>query len=152
MNAWKQYFVPYFMENYFKDPRYMSIDNQLVLIVFGSSNLPSSFGSETGVKEAFDYLEEQVKTLGYDGMIFLANGSSTNSLAAMGFDGSCAYNWGNSGYQVSVNQNNILASAKNTSMYTVPTISVGFNSIPWHGIRYPMMTPEDYETAHHLGS
>ncbi len=148
MNAWKQYFVPYFMENYFKDPRYMSIDNQLVLIVFGSSNLPSSFGSETGVKEAFDYLEEQVKTLGYDGMIFLANGSSTNSLAAMGFDGSCAYNWGNAGYQVSVNQNNILASAKNTSMYTVPTISVGFNSIPWHGIRYPMMTPEDYETAH----
>ena len=148
MDAWKNYYVPYFMENYFKDERYMAIDNQLVLCVFGANKLSETLGGESVVKEAFDYLEEEVKKLGFDGMIYLSCGSSSDSLAKMGFDGSYAYNWGNTGYQLSVNKERILASAKNTSMYTVPTISVGFNSIPWHGIRYPMMTPADFKTAH----
>ena len=150
MDAWKNYYVPYLIENYFKDPRYMTIDNQLLLCVFGGSKLTdgSALGSEAGVKAAFDYLEEEVKKLGFDGMIYLSCGSSSNSLANMGFDGSYAYNWGTSGYHLETNKNNILASAQNTNMYTVPTISVGFNSIPWHGVRYPMMTVADFKTAH----
>ena len=147
-NAWKNYYVPYMIENYFKDSRYMTIDNQLVLCVFGSDKLKTTLGSEAAVKEIFDYLEEEVQKLGFDGMIYLACGTSSDSLAAMGFDGSYAYNWGTSGYDVEVNKNRMLASASVKSMYTVPTVSVGFNSIPWHGIRYPMMTVEDYETAH----
>lgn len=146
--AWKNYYVPYMIENYFKDSRYMTIDNQLVLCVFGSDKLKTTLGSEAAVKEIFDYLEEEVKKLGFDGMIYLSCGTSSDSLAAMGFDGSYAYNWGTSGYDVEVNKNRMLSSASVKSMYTVPTVSVGFNSIPWHGIRYPMMTVEDYETAH----
>ena len=146
--SWKSYYVPYLIENYFKDGRYMTIDNQLVLCVFGSNKLKDTLGSEAAVKEIFDYLEEEVQKLGFDGMIYLACGSSSDSLAAMGFDGSYCYNWGTAGYDVEVNKKSILNSASVTSMYTVPTVSVGFNSIPWHGIRYPMMTVEDYEEAH----
>ena len=148
LTSWKSYYVPYLIENYFKDGRYMTIDNQLVLCVFGSNKLKDTLGSEAAVKEIFDYLEAEVQKLGFDGMIYLACGSSSDSLAAMGFDGSYCYNWGTGGYDVEVNKKSILNSASVTSMYTVPTISVGFNSIPWHGIRYPMMTPEDFETAH----
>ena len=54
---------------------------------------------------------------------------------------------GNNGYQLNVNTNSILASAKQGSVYTVPTISVGFNSVPWHGERYPMMSKEDFAAA-----
>ena len=146
--SWKSYYVPYLIENYFKDGRYMTIDNQLVLCVFGSDKLKNTMGSEAAVKEIFDYLETEVQKLGFDGMIYLSCGSSSDSLAAMGFDGSYCYNWGTGGYDVEVNKKNILNSASVASMYTVPTISVGFNSIPWHGIRYPMMTPEDFEEAH----
>ena len=148
MASWKNYYVPYLIENYFKDGRYMTIDNQLVLCVFGSNKILETMGSEASVKAMFDYLEEEVRKLGFDGMIYLACGSSTDSLAAMGFDGSYCYNWGTGGYDVEVNKRSILNSASVTSMYTVPTVSVGFNSIPWHGIRYPMMTVEDYEAAH----
>ncbi len=148
LSAFQKNFAPYFIEHYFKDSRYMTIDNRLVLCVFGPEKMAERIGSEAGVKECFDYLEEEVKKLGFDGMIYLVCGQSFDRYAEMGFDGSYAYNWGNAGSEVSVNKTSILNSASNKSMYTVPTISVGFNSIPWHGVRYPMMTTADYETAH----
>ena len=93
----------------------------------------------------FDSLEEEVKKLGFDGMIYLACGSASSAVEEMGFDGVHAYGWGNNGYQVSINQSSILRSAAyKGNVYTVPTISVGFNSVPWHNIRYPIMTAEDY--------
>ena len=148
LEAWKNDYVPYFIENFFKDPRHMTIDNRPVLCVFGADKIASRLGgSNAKVKECFDYLEDEVRKLGFDGMIYLACGSSSASLAEMGFDGCYAYNWGNEGYALSVNKNSILSSAANTALYTIPTISVGFNSIPWHGTRYPMMTKSDFAAA-----
>lgn len=147
-SVFQKNFAPYFIEHYFKDSRYMTIDNRLVLCVFGADKMAERIGGEAGVKQCFDYLEEEVKKLGFDGMIYLVCGQSADRYAAMGFDGSYAYNWGNAGSEISVNKTSILNSATNQSMYTVPTVSVGFNSIPWHGVRYPMMTPADYETTH----
>jgi len=144
-DAWKNHYVPYFIEYYFKDPRHIVIDNKPLLCVFGANKLPDRLnGTNADVKECFDYLEQEVKKLGFDGMIYLACGTSNASLAEMGFDGCYAYNWGNYGYQYNTNIININSSASNKSVYTVPTISVGFNSIPWHGIRYPMMSKEDF--------
>ena len=148
IDAWKSSFVPYFIEHYFKDPRYMTVDNRLVLCVFGAAELAGAAGSNAAVREMFDYLEEEVKAIGFDGVIYLACGSASDALGEMGFDGCYAYNWGTSGYDVEVNKNRILDSAANGSVYTVPTVSVGFNSIPWHGIRYPMMTADDFAGAH----
>ena len=148
LESFKQYYAPYFVENFFKDPRYMTIDNKPVVCMFGASNWSSAMGGDAKVKECLDYLEEEAKKLGFDGVIYLSCGSSSQALANMGFDGCYAYNWGTSGYNLDVNKTNILNSAKNTALYTVPTISVGFNSIPWHGVRYPMMTPSDFEAGH----
>ena len=147
MDEWKQNYVPYFIENYFKDERHITVDNRPILCVFGTDKLASRLGGNAKVKEAFDYLEEEIKKYGFDGMIYLACGSANSNIAAMGFDGCYAYNWGNSGYQLKTNTASILASAKKGTPYTVPTISVGFNSIPWHGIRYPMMSMTDYAAA-----
>lgn len=147
-NSWRDYFVPYLLEYYIKDSRHMVIDNQPVLCVFGAGRLSETLGGEANVKKCFDHLEDEVRKLGFDGMIYLSCGSASDSLAKMGFDGSYAYNWGTSGCELATNVNGILNSARNKSMYTVPTISVGFNSIPWHGIRYPMMTVEDFNAAH----
>ena len=141
----RRFVVPYWFENYFLDPRYMTIDNQLVLPVFGAGSLPTDdyFGSISGVKAEFNYLESVAKSYGFDGFILLAAGSSTDQLAQMGFDGTYAYNWGTEGKKYEHNVNSILSSAKNKRMYTVPTVSVGFDSIPWHGLRHGNMTTED---------
>ncbi len=146
--AWKNDYVPYFIENFFKDPRHIVIDNKPVLCVFGAGKIAERLGGGNDkVKQCFDYLEEEVKKIGFDGMIYLVCGTSSQAAADMGFDGCYAYNWGNNGYQLNVNTNSILGSAKQGSVYTVPTISVGFNSIPWHGERYPMMSKEDFAAA-----
>ena len=148
MEEWEKNYVPYFIENYFKDPRHIVIENRPVMCVFGADKLSSRLGGDANVKKAFDYLEEEIKKYGFDGMIYLACGSSSSRLAAMGFDGCYAYNWGSNGSQLEVNTSSILSSAKQGAVYTVPTISVGFNSIPWHGTRYPMMSMTDYASAH----
>lgn len=142
-----KYYVPYLVENFLKDARYMTIDNKPVLCVFGTERMAERAGGVGNVNEMFGILEQEAKKLGYDGMIYLACGSSNKTLADMGFDGSYAYNWGADGYKTEVNIEKNLSSAKDASVYAVPTISVGFNAIPWHGTRYPMMTKDDYKAS-----
>ncbi len=148
-SQFRKYVVPFWFENYFLDERYMTIDNQLVLPIFGATNLCDAdyFGSISGVKAEFDYLEEVAKQYGFDGVLFFSCGSSNDTLAMMGFDASYAYNWGTAGSSLDVNKDRITSSAKNTKLYTIPTISVGFDSVAWHKKRYELMTVEDYEAA-----
>ncbi len=146
MYAWKQYFVPYFIEHYFKDPNYMTLDNKLLLYVFGATKLAAadSFGSAAEVKEAFDYLEEEVKKLGFDGVIFAAsNNPADSTLASMGFDAAYAYNYGSAGYQVEVNKNGNRNYAASSACFGIPTASVGFNNVAWAGTRHPLITVAD---------
>lgn len=145
-DAFRNYYVPYWMENYFSDPRYMAIDNKLVFGIFGVENLISEFGES--LKDEFDYMREQVKALGYDGIIITASNTGTNTLAKYGIDAWNAYNWGNSGYSYDVNVSSNLNRAKYKDVYVIPVVSVGFNSIGWHGTRYPIMSVSDYKKTH----
>ena len=145
----RNYIIPYWFENYFTDSRYLTIENKLVLAVFVPETLADAnhFGSPEAVKAELEYLEEQAKKYGFDGALFFCNNTSSDKFAAMGFDASFAYNWSTAGSSVEVNKSRITASSNNKNMYTIPTISVGFDSIPWHGERYPLMTVENYGKA-----
>ncbi len=143
--------VPYWFENYFLDERYLKIDNKIVLPIYSASTLyaANNLGSAEAVKAEFDYLEEVAKSYGFDGVIYLSSGSGNSNaqLAAAGFDGACAYNWSTEGkkYDENVKRNtNSAAEAEKNGMYFVPTVSVGFDSIPWHAEREGMMTEEDF--------
>ncbi len=147
--AFREHIVPYWFENYFLDDRYLKLDNNIVLCIFGLDKLYGNtyFGSIENAKAEFDYLDEVAKSYGFDGVIVLASSTGNPSAAAqMGVEGMYAYNWGTEGSQINTNKNGMLNSAKNQGIYTVPTVSVGFDSIPWHGERHPNMTVEDYKT------
>lgn len=145
-NAFRSYFVPFWIENYFKDDRYMVIDNKPVLLVFGINHFINDMGSNAACKAELDYLRNEVKKLGFDDLIILAsNAWDSKSLADAGLDGCYAYNWGTSGYDVDYSIGRITSCAAVGATYTVPTISTGFNSLPWHGKRYPNMSVSDYE-------
>ena len=143
----KNFYAPYIIEYFFKDSRYMVIDNQPVVCVFGADKYATKIGGNAKMKEAFDVLEDEAKKLGFDGVIFLVCGKSSQNFKEMGFDGCYAYNWGVAGYQANINKEQNLSSASNDAVYTVPTVSVGFNNIAWsgNGIRNPMMSFEDYK-------
>lgn len=147
--AFRNYFVPYWIENYFTDPRYMTIDNKLVFSIFGvdSGNADNpSLINRLNLKADLDYMREEVKKLGFDGIIVTASHTGANYLKKYGIDGWQAYNWGTNGYQYSTNQNGMNNNFNKKDVYAIPTISVGFNSIPWHGIRYPLMSVSDFKS------
>lgn len=145
-NAFRSYFVPFWIENYFKDSRYMVIDNKPVLLVFGINHFINDMGSNAACKTELDYLREEVKKLGFDDLIILAsNAWDSQTLLDAGLDGCYAYNWGTKGYDVDYSIGRIKSCADVGKTYTVPTLSTGFNSLPWHGRRYPNMSLSDYE-------
>ena len=145
-DVWRQYYVPYFIEHHFKDPRYQKIRNRLPLYIFGgSTKLAKQFGGIDRMRAEFDYLEARVRELGYDGMIYvMSNERSCDAAAKMGYDATAAYNWGGEGWRYEVNVAGNEGNAKDRSCFTIPTASVGFNNEPWGGSRRPMMSPEDF--------
>ena len=147
VDAFKNYYVPYIIENYFTNPSYMTIDKKPVLAIFGASRLKSQFGNDAAtVKGMFDYLREEAKKVGFDGVIVLdCNGGETN-IKDYGFDGWYAYNW-STNYTLQEDINNNLNKQKNLDVYAVPTISVGFNHIGWAQERFPLMSVSDFKAA-----
>ncbi len=148
-DQFRNYIVPYWFENYFLDPRYMTIDNQLLLPVFGAWKLKDSdyFGSVTGVRKELDYLDEKAREYGFDGVLVLYNGTASSDYEKMGFDGVYAYNWSHEGNDWRKNIEKNTTSANVGSPYAIPTVSVGFDSIPWHGERYGNMPATDLGKA-----
>ena len=148
LEQFQKYFAANWIEYFFKDDRYMTLDNKPLVYIFGAGNVISGLGGPEKTKEAFDWLREEVKKYGFDGVLFFTSHSSdSETLKKAGFDGNAGYNWGTAGYSLDQNKTSILNNANKGFTYCVPTISVGFNSLAWWSVRYPMMSMTDYRAA-----
>ncbi len=144
----RNYVVPYWFENYFLDDRYLKLENKIVLPIYNIQRLATDyyFGSNEGFVEELDYLESIAYEYGFDGFIILASGTPSSQLENMYVDGTYAYNWGEDGRKAQQNINKIRNAASSSSIvHAIPTVSVGFDSIPWHHLRHGLMSAEDYE-------
>ena len=146
--AFRRYFVPYWIEQFFSDKRYMTIDNKAVMAVFGTWQLIKDFGSPAGVKAEFDYLRGEVKKLGYDDLIIMSCGGPSNEVRDCGFDAAYAYNWGKQGYDPDYTAKAIYSQQALNLVHVVPTASTGFNNVAWAETRSPDMTAEDFKKLH----
>lgn len=149
-SQFRNYVIPYWFENYFLDSRYLKIDNKIVLTIYNVEGLAQSnyFGSNAKVKTELDYLDKKAKDYGFDGVIILASGTPSVQMEAMGIDGTYAYSWSKDGKKLDVNKSRISSAAKSSkTVFGVPTVSVGFDSVPWHHLRYGLITKEDFKTA-----
>ena len=150
MDAWVNYFVPYLIEHHFKDPRYMTIDNKLLFPSFGSY-MTGEFWNVDTRKEALSYLEEQVKKLGFDGVIYVdVNWCRDEYSVETGIDGIFSYNHGQSGASFEGNKTEILTMLDGCSylgLYYVPTVSTGFNCVGWMNERTPLISTDEFAEA-----
>lgn len=142
--------VPYWVEYYLTDPRYMTIDNKPVITVFSIGDLLKDFGSAEGVKAEFDYLRDVCRGLGYDGAIIMVQAATTNdstlaTIREFGADATYAYNWGKA--NTSLEYENYVSGQFASGTNTVATISVGFNNVAWAGTRSSLIEPDDYKKA-----
>ena len=147
VDAFKNYYVPFIIENYFTNPSYMTIDNKPVIAIFGASRIKEHYknNAET-VKGMFDYLREEAKKVGFSGVIVLDCNSGETKLKDFGFDGWYAYNWGTD-YTLERDKAKNLEKQEKVDAYAVPTISVGFNHVGWAQERFPLMSVSDFKAA-----
>lgn len=146
--AFRKYYIPYWIEHFFSDKRYMRIDGKAIMAVFAPQCLIRVFGSPETVKKEFEFLRKAVCGCGYDGLIILACGMISEEIAACGFDGAYAYGWGKKGCDVGYTVSRIRAETEAGFLPIVPTASTGFNNVAWGGKRSDAITPDDFSKLH----
>ena len=133
----KEYIWKYWVEYYFKDDRYVRVDNKALLTVWNRWNFVNAFGGSEGAKAAVEFMNEDIKKYGYDGIVIITGaGPGANStalykeLGAIGFDGSYTYAWTDPSAesQIKFNKSDI-ESAKQVGSFHLPTVGMGFNDV-----------------------
>ncbi len=64
--------LPFWMENYFKYPGYLKIDNKPLLYIYDARKLGADLGGPANVAAAFDKMRAFCKKAGFDGLYLLS--------------------------------------------------------------------------------
>lgn len=140
--CFRKILVPYWIDYFFSDERYMAIDNKAFMSVYNAGGIINMFGGPEKTKIELDYLRGEVKKLGYDDLIIAFCDAPKEIYKLAGFDCSQAYNWGKQGDSVEQTKNLIRGQTETGHVHVIPTVSTGFNNVAWAGTRSPNMTPE----------
>jgi hypothetical protein len=93
-----QNLLPFWMENYFKDPGYLKVDNKPVLYVYRPEFLVDDLGGIGQVRAAFDKMRDACRAAGFDGLYLLGEYRGLDPkhltlLKSLGLDYVFAYCW-----------------------------------------------------------
>jgi len=142
LEDFREYIWNYWKEYYFSDPRYMTIENKPVLSVWSYSSFKECFGGVEGAKEALEFMREDIKTLGYDGLIFLTKSSMEES--EIGADAGYFYHYSKEGCSADY-QINTLEGYKDSPLHAIPTLAIGHNGIGRYDYREPLISLEGHK-------
>ena len=152
LEDFKTYIWSYWMDYYFLDNRFYTIDNKLVFTAWSYTNFKKAFGgTNEGAQEAVKFMNDDAKAHGFDGiMLFFADGhaqdaGSFSNMAALGATASYAYHWNQDGNNADKTITRLQRNQDYGKLYIVPTVSVGFNNIGWSGVRKPLASLEDHK-------
>ena len=136
VSNFKNYIWNYWKEYYFSDPRYMTLDNKPIFTVWSYSQFCNMFGGADVAAEVLEFMREDIKTLGYDGLVFLTR---TELAEEIGADGKFLYHFSREGgsdeYQIES-----LKTEKKLQMHVVPTLAMGHNDIGRNNVRSPLIS------------
>lgn len=129
--------VPYWVEYYFKDPRYLKIDNKPLFSFISYGGLKRDFGDEPEkIKAETDYLRNAAKTAGFDDLIIITTYNSSNkaemeNIKNSGIDYIYAYSWGYSTASVDTQISFMQNQANAPFDDIIPSPGMGRNDDPW---------------------
>ncbi len=152
LEQFKEYIWNYWLEYYFTDERYYTIDNKVVFTVWSYPNFKKSFGDTAeGAREAIAFMNEDIQKYGYDGVMVIffdyhkTDEATFRAIAEMGAEAAYAYHWIQDGNKYETTINRLENNAGFKALHIIPTVSVGFNNLGWSGTRKPMITVEDHK-------
>ncbi|MCU6794024.1 glycoside hydrolase family 99-like domain-containing protein [Paenibacillus sp. WQ 127069] len=144
--------VPYWMEYYFKDPRYVVIDNKPVIGIFSYSSLKQNFGgTAVAVKAEMDYLRQAVQSAGFDDIIILISSGSDaaqmQEMQAAGLNAVFSYSWGQFAGKETLQKLKLEQQRDAGSMDVIPVISMGRDDRAWGGPMGYYATPQEFQST-----
>jgi len=134
---WRDNIIPYWIEYFFKDPRYFKIDGKPLVSIYSLSNWQRMFGSTEECRQAISALRDACKQAGFPGVIVLmehrgADRNVLQTMKAIGVDYCYAYTWGTPDVNAQRNANigqRDAATAVGFNM--LPSISMGWDREAW---------------------
>lgn len=93
-----QNLLPFWIDNYFRHPSYLKIDNKPLLFIYRPEFLVQDLGNEANVHKAFEHMRQACRAAGFDGLYLLGEyrGLDPKHLELMrrlGLDYTFAYCW-----------------------------------------------------------
>ncbi len=151
LDQFKEFIWSYMIDYYFLDDRYYTIDNKVVITVWNYNNFEKAFGSVDLAKKAVEFMNEDLKQYGFDGiLIFFADqhqisAGAFDRMAQLGGSGAYAYHWNQDGCDADKTISRLDNNQAHRKIHIVPTVSVGFNNVGWSGTRKPLISLEDHK-------
>lgn len=151
--------LPWWIENYFKRPEYLKIDNKPVLFIYRPEYLVDDLGSVENVRSALNKARQACVEAGFDGLILLGEYRGTDPrplqlMADEGLDYTFAYCWPMpagrpSGREaVQAQESYWKKHAEQGIIPEVLTVSMGWDSTPWHySSSIWQLTPDEFSEA-----
>ena len=151
----------YWIDNYFKRPNYLRVDNKPVMIIFSPHRISDDVGHE-GVRPMFQKMDALCREHGIPGIYMVAcargDAESVRRLQEEGYQALSGYNYaGVSGMEGNMHPYTLLA--QNTEnvwnqvadaglLKEIPVLAGGWDPRPWHGPEprffYPDRTPQAF--------
>jgi len=146
------YVWPYWCEWYLNDSRYLRIDNKAPITIYSLDKFIENMGGMEGAKEAVAFMKEDIKRLGYDGVILFGcptfNGYTDEMMKKaqqLSFEGLLSYTFGEYAYDAEYQKNAMMTAYNKNAIPLIPAIGVGFNDIGWTEGRTPLATPQAHQ-------
>ncbi len=155
LQDFKDYVIPYWVEYFFKDPRYQKIDNKPIFTLWSSDSKITDGNSNTtnDFELAMNALDQACKDAGFAGCEILRYVQGDDGTPGAGIDGTIGYHWSTTGADYSTQKTLLNSYAAHNN--SVPTISVGEDYVGWGmrlytdskgnpprvGVRFGLMNP-----------
>ncbi len=139
----KNNIIPYWIEYFFKDPRYFLIDGKPLLSIYSVASFIKNFGGVEGARKGLATLREQCIQAGFPGVVILteerdAEVDLLTTMKSIGADYCYAYTWTAKDRSTQRKRNQAeSAAAASAGLGMLPMLSVGWETSNWDGPKGP---------------